>query len=98
MQPLAGAGNFCQATFADQVLANPCDNDSPTTRTCGTYKVWESLFIGSQTCVYDTTGTALVGARQCDSTFLPACTSGCIVYGIAESAYATCGADAPACP
>ena len=97
--PLTLAG-FCASTYEDQVGGNPCDNDpTPTTRTCGSYKLWESLFIGSQACIYNAAGTTLVGARACDSVATPDCPNGCLTYGIPESNYATgCSADAPACP
>jgi hypothetical protein len=96
--PLAQS-TACAASFDMQVANNPCDPDMPTQAMCGRYKVWTSIVVGSETCVYDTGANgALVGARSCGSvTTDPAC-QGCINFGIAHSLYATCGAETPACP
>lgn len=97
--PLSQAAAFCQANLNDQVAGATCDDPMPTVKTCGNYKVWEWLFIGSQTCVYDSAGTTLVAARNCDSAFTDMCASGCYEYGLAPSAYANgCGAESPGCP
>jgi hypothetical protein len=88
----------CASSFDKQVTDNPCDPDMATQSTCGQYKVWSLIVVGSDTCVYDMNdGGKLVGARSCGGA--PAeCGSGCIIFGIVASAYATCGAETPACP
>jgi len=89
----------CAPTFDMQVANNPCDPtaDPATQSTCGKYKVWTLIVVGSDSCVYDTSNNgALVGARSCGGA--TDCPQGCITFGIAASQYASCGAATPACP
>lgn len=89
----------CAATFAAQVADNPCDPDyMPVQTTCGRYRVWTITITGSESCVYDTTGGALVGTRSCGGQVPDGCAAGCTTAGLRESAYATCGAESAACP
>ena len=89
---------MCASSFDQQVTDNPCNPDMATQSTCGQYKLWSLIVVGSDTCVYDlNAGGKLVGARSCGGA--PAeCSSGCVTFGIVSSAYATCGAETPACP
>jgi hypothetical protein len=89
----------CGPSFDMQVADNPCDPATATQAMCGRYKVWTSVFVGSDFCVYDTSDNGkLVGARSCGSvTTDPRC-GNCITYGISASLYATCGTDMTACP
>lgn len=96
--PLAQS-TACEASFDMQVADNPCDPGMATQATCGRYKVWTSIFVGSDTCVYDTSNNGrLVGARSCGTVSNALPCGNCVTYGIPASQYASCGADTPACP
>ena len=89
----------CGASFDMQVADNPCDPGMATQAMCGRYRVWTSVFVGSDSCVYDTSNNgALVGARSCGTVSTSIQCGNCITYGIPASQYASCGADTPACP
>jgi hypothetical protein len=100
LQPLS-QNTVCEPSFDMQVADNPCDPAMVTQAMCGRYRVWTSVFVGSDICVYDTGNNGvLVGARSCGTLGTPAmCGDGsCIDFGISPSQYATCGAETTACP
>jgi hypothetical protein len=86
--PLSQASAICQPTFDQQVANNPCDAADATQATCGSYKTWTLIIVGSQTCVYNAAGTTLLAARDCGDAQVGNCT--CTDYGLDPATYAAC--------
>ena|SRR5215471_6794354 len=89
ISPLSQASAFCAPTFDAQVANSPCDVADATQATCGSYKTWTMIIVGSQTCVYNAAGTMLVGAQSCGDVSTPPC-GNCTSYGLDPATYAAC--------
>ena len=103
-EPLVTMSGFCEASIAEQVATNPCNDFSTTSQsTCGQFQLWRRANkpgTGSfvHNCIYDTNQNgALVGAKTCgtpDAT----CTDGCIEYGaVLLSSVTNCGPPTDLC-
>jgi hypothetical protein len=99
ISPLSQASALCASTFDEQVATSPCDAAEATQATCGSYKTWTMIIVGSQTCVYNAAGTMLLGAQSCGDTSTPPC-GNCTNYGLDPATYAACtsAAGTRACP
>jgi len=89
ISPLSQASAFCAPTFDQQVASSPCDVAEATQATCGSYKTWTMVIVGSQTCVYNAAGTTLVGAQSCGDVSTPPC-GNCMSYALDPATYAAC--------